>query len=278
MILFVFEGANREPEIFESIEATYFATPRDGNRVVFTYNTNIYSLYSHMSRLGAGADIVDCIKSRAADPNAEIMKYRSEDFAEIYLFFDYDFHHHPSGQPLIIDVNINKVLTMAKYFNDETGSGKLYVNYPMIESLNYTKALPDTRYFRYTATVQESKQYKKLTNDYSVYGNYEHLDVNRKGVEEVKCLWRYLIIQNVVKAENIEKGKIAMRKKGNKVDAQFLHERQIKKYGKEKVGVLNAFPLFLYDYFKVSVLGIRKWDVRKYLFIANLRRMLCFMV
>lgn len=41
MILFIFEGANREPKIFESIEATYFAMPRDGNRVVFTYNTNI---------------------------------------------------------------------------------------------------------------------------------------------------------------------------------------------------------------------------------------------
>ena len=275
MILFVFEGANREPEIFESIEATYFSTPRDGNRVVFTYNTNIYSLYSHMSRLGPGADIVDCIKSRAADPNAEIMKYRSDDFAEIYLFFDYDFHHHPSGQSLNIDVNINKVLSMATYFNDETGSGKLYVNYPMIESLNYTKALPDTRYFRYTATVEESKQFKKLTNDYSVYGNYEYLEVNRKGIEEVKCLWRYLIIQNVVKAESIESGKIAMRKSGKKFDALSLHNSQIRKYGKEKVGVLNAFPLFLYDYFRTFVLGINERDVRKYLFVARLRRIFC---
>lgn len=275
MILFVFEGANREPEIFESIEATYFSTPRDGNRVVFTYNTNIYSLYSHMSRLGPGADIVDCIKSRAADPNAEIMKYRSDDFAEIYLFFDYDFHHHPSGQSLNIDVNINKVLSMATYFNDETGSGKLYVNYPMIESLNYTKALPDTRYFRYTATVEESKQFKKLTNDYSVYGNYEYLEVNRKGIEEVKCLWRYLIIQNVVKAESIESGKIAMRKAGKKFDALSLHNSQIRKYGKEKVGVLNAFPLFLYDYFRTFVLGINERDVRKYLFVARLRRIFC---
>lgn len=91
MILFIFEGANREPKIFESIEATYFAMPRDGNRVVFTYNTNIYGLYSHMRRIGSGADIVDCIKARSTNPDAEIMSYRSEDFAETYLFFDYDF-------------------------------------------------------------------------------------------------------------------------------------------------------------------------------------------
>lgn len=193
MILFIFEGANREPKIFESIEATYFAMPRDGNRVVFTYNTNIYGLYSHMRRIGSGADIVDCIKARSTNPDAEIMSYRSEDFAETYLFFDYDFHHHPSGQPLNLEENIHKVLTMAQYFNDETGNGKLYVNYPMIESLNYTRGLPDSGFFRYTVTVEESRRFKKLTSDYSSFGNYDHLDVNSKGRENVKQLWRFYI-------------------------------------------------------------------------------------
>lgn len=275
MILFVFEGANREPDIFESIEATYFPTPRNGNRVVFTYNTNIYGLYSHMKRMGPGADIVDCIKARVSNPNAEIMSYRAEDFAETYLFFDYDFHHHPSGRPLNVDENISKVLSMANFFNDETGNGKLYVNYPMIESLNYTRTLPDTKYFRYAVTVEESRQFKKLASDYSAYGNYQHLDVNRTGLEKAKRLWKYLIIQNVVKVESIETGKITMRKACNKIDALSLHNSQIRKYGKEKVGVLNAFPLFLYDYFRTSVLGISEWDVSKYVYATKLRRFFC---
>lgn len=275
MILFIFEGANREPEIFESIEATYFAIPRDGNRVVFTYNTNIYGLYSHMKQIGPGADIVDCIKARSSNPDAEIMSYRNEDFAETYLFFDYDFHHHPSGQPIDLKENIRKVLAMAKYFNDETGNGKLYVNYPMIESLNYTRGLPDSRFFRYTATVEESRRFKKLTSDYSSYGNYTHIDVNCKGRENVKQLWGFLILQNVVKAEFVESGKITMRKPGNKFNSLTLHESQIKKYGKDKVGVLNAFPLFLYDYFRNSVLGIKQRDVRRYLFKARLRNLIC---
>lgn len=275
MILFVFEGANREPDIFESIEATYFPTSRDGNRVVFTYNTNIYGLYSHMKQMGPGADIVDCIKARVNNPNAEIMSYRAEDFAETYLFFDYDFHHHPSGRPLDVDDNISKVLSMTKYFNDETGNGKLYVNYPMIESLNYTRILPDSKYFRYAVTIEESRQFKRLTSEYSTYGNYQHLDVIRTGQEKVKRLWGYLIIQNVVKAESIETGKISMRKAGKKIDALSLHKSQIRKYGKEKVGVLNAFPLFLYDYFRTSVLGINEWDVRKYVFVAKFKILFC---
>lgn len=275
MILFVFEGANREPDIFKSIEATFFPTPRDGNRVVFTYNTNIYGLYSHMKRMGSGADIVDCIKARAGNPDAEIMSYRSEDFAETYLFFDYDFHHHPSEHPLDVNENISKVLSMAKYFNDETGNGKLYINYPMIESLNYTRTLPDTKYFRYVVTIEESRKFKKLTSNYSAYGNYQYLDVSRVGKEKAKRLWGYLILQNAVKAECIETGKIAMRKANNKINALSLHNSQIRKYGKEKVGVLNAFPLFLYDYFRTYVLGISEWDVRKYVFITKLRSFVC---
>ncbi len=79
----------------------------------------------------------------------------------------------------------------------------------------------------------------------------------------------------MVKAERIETSKIAMRKAGKKIDALSLHNSQIRKYGKYKVGVLNAFPLFLYDYFRASVLGIHERDVRYYLFVARLRCIFC---
>lgn len=35
---------------------------------------------------------------------------------------------------------------MLDYFSDETENGKLYINYPMIESLKYTKEIPDANY------------------------------------------------------------------------------------------------------------------------------------
>ena len=48
---------------------------------------------------------------------------------------------------------MNEILSeMLEYFDDETGNGKLYVNYPMVESLKYTKELPDEHYAEYVVS------------------------------------------------------------------------------------------------------------------------------
>lgn len=271
MILFVFEGAEREPDIFQSIEDLFFCTKRAGNRMVCTYNTNIYGLYSHMMRLGDGADIVSCLKSRNTDSQAEIMQYRSQDFAEIFLFFDYDFHHHPSGQSLNIDKNIRMVKEMLSYFDDETDNGKLYINYPMVESLNYTKKLPDTNYVFYSVDVKASRFFKRLTSGFSVFGNYEHLSVRQKGEESAMKIWKRLTIQNVAKANFIEKGKVAMSDRNHPFNNRSLFDSQIHKYGKEGVGVLNSFPLFIYDYFNSNKFVIEKFLIQKYLLVVKIK-------
>ena len=271
MILFVFEGAEREPDIFQSIENLFFDAERAGNRVVCTYNTNIYGLYSHMKRLGAGADIVGCLQARNTDAHAEIMKYRSQDFAEIFLFFDYDFHHHPSGLPLNIDENIRKVKDMLSYFDNETDNGKMYINYPMVESLNYTRRLPDAGYPTYSVGIQDSRNFKRLTSGFSAFGNYDHLSVERRGHAAVMNIWERLTIQNVVKANYIETGSVALTDRKQPFDNSRLHDSQISRYGKERVGVLNSFPLFIYEYFNSTGFTISKFLVRKYLLMAKVR-------
>ena len=61
------------------------------------------------------------------------------DFSEVYLFFDYDFQN----KNLELS-EINSQLTeMLDFFSDETDNGKLYINYPMIESIRCTRKLPD---------------------------------------------------------------------------------------------------------------------------------------
>lgn len=56
----------------------------------------------------------------------------------------YDFQHN-GGLSFVNDV----LDEMLDYFCDETENGKLYVNYPMVESLKYTKQLPDADYCDY---------------------------------------------------------------------------------------------------------------------------------
>lgn len=55
---------------------------------------------------------------------------------------------------------------MLTLFADETENGKLYINYPMIESIRYTKELPDTDYANYIVSREECKDFKRLARDF----------------------------------------------------------------------------------------------------------------
>lgn len=47
-------------------------------------------------------------------------------------------------------------MTMLEMFSNETEYGKLYINYPMVESICYTKELPDKDYANYTVSREEN--------------------------------------------------------------------------------------------------------------------------
>ena len=54
MILFVFEGKKSEPKLFEALKKLFF--PQRAEQFVCTYNSNIYSLYSHLVQLDVFKD------------------------------------------------------------------------------------------------------------------------------------------------------------------------------------------------------------------------------
>ena len=80
-------------------------------------------------------------------------------FSQVFLFFDYDFQNRMGTERLDIILK-----DMLDYFNDETGCGKLYVNYPMVESLKYTKEMPDINYFNYVVSREECLLHKFKNN------------------------------------------------------------------------------------------------------------------
>ena len=92
MILFVFEGARREPMLFESIKYLFFEKETD--TIVYSFGNNIYNLYKQIMELGTG-DIVSLLREihRGNEENPFKDIASSSDFAEIYLFFDYDLQH-----------------------------------------------------------------------------------------------------------------------------------------------------------------------------------------
>lgn len=164
MILFVFEGKKREPDIFRTLEYLFF--PK-GLNIICSFGNNIYELYRQMKELENDGDIVSLLreinKGKPDNPFTDDMK--SSDFSEIFLFFDYDFQN----RNITLEQMNNQISQMLSLFNDETDQGKLYINYPMIEAIRYTKTLPDEHFPEYSVSRTDchDKGFKEMAQQFS---------------------------------------------------------------------------------------------------------------
>lgn len=254
MILFIFEGAEREPNIYKTIERLYF--PRNNDNIICCFGNNIYNLYSELLEYGEDGDIVALMKERLAETNDQTLEnIRRTDISEIFLFFDYDFHH----SQLPLDEINNRVLEMLQTFNDETNYGKLYINYPMIESIRYTKELPDISYCQYTVSREDCHDFKQLAHRFSYYTDFGHILFKRDEISPskeryltVKDNWRILIEMNTCKAHWLTSDKHEMPSSKPDINQLNIFLSQKRKFVEkfETVSVLNAFPIFIYEYFK----------------------------
>ena len=270
MILFVFEGKD-DKTYFESIKRLFF--PEKLDTFVCTYNSNIYSLYTKLIEHDAlngtlEVDTVSVLKEILLEKGDETLKdIREDEVSEIYLFFDYDFQE----KARTLDENNKRLLEMLKFFTDETANGKLYINYPMVESLRYTKELPDNDYWTYTVTRQQCQEvrFKQQVHKFSFYGgNLEYIiltvkpaDNETKILEKIgkaKMNWKHLIVMNVSKANYICSGQNEVPNESDSQEAVF--NCQLDKYVETvecKVAILNAFPIFLFDYFGAKIINVR---------------------
>ena len=257
MILFVFEGEYREPELFATIQKMFF--PKDNERIAYSFGNNIYELYNELSKLDDAGDLVSLLQERCSgQADNPFEGLNSSDFSEIYLFFDYDFQNKNLE---LAEIN-RQLKEMLSIFNDETEYGKLYINYPMIESIRYTKELPDDKYYEYVVSRAECSGFKRLAADFSAYSSLDFIlidprkelsELSEKKLKSLRNNWEYLKIQNVNKANYICHAKNEKPNKKEEVSQMQIFESQLQKHvNKEQseVAILNAFPLFLYEYFK----------------------------
>ena len=262
MILFIFEGKD-DKTYFESIKRLFF--PKKSETFVCTYNSNIYSLYTKLKSHDAlhgmlEVNTVSVFKEILLEKDDETLKtIREDEVSEIYLFFDYDFQE----KARTLEENNQRLSELLEYFTDETGRGKLYINYPMVESLRYTKELPDNNYWQYTVTRKrcQDEKFKHQVHEFSFYGaNLEYLIVTKKPAddetamlkktEKAKNNWRHLVTMNTCKSNYICNDKNELPDELN--SQQEIFNNQLSKYVNTeecKVSILNAFPLFLFDYF-----------------------------
>lgn len=253
MILFVFEGDEREPRLYRTLERLYF--PKQNENIICSFGNNIYDLYNELQEYDGDGDIVALMRERLADRgDATLDGIRNSDISEIFLFFDYDFQN----SQLSLDEINRRVEEMLILFDDETDNGKLYINYPMIESIRYTKELPDDAYASYTIGREACKDFKRLAREFSAYDSLDHLlfkdgeTPTKDKYLKVNDNWEYLRAMNVSKANLLTTGLLAMPKEKSDISQLAVFNNQVTKFVKpnESVAILNSFPIFIYEYMK----------------------------
>ena len=132
-----------------------------------------------------------------------------------------------------------------EYFNEETENGRLFISYPMIESIQYTKELPDSKFHNYIVKREDSKgeKFKKEAKVFCHYNGYAFL----KDADN----WKHLVQQHVFKANYLMKNALSWPLDKDDVEQMSVFYAQLVKHviPNEEVAILNAFPLFLYYYF-----------------------------
>ena len=254
MILFVFEGAEREPRIFKTLERLFFGKEE---RLVCSFGNNIYELYRQLREFDGEGDIVSILRENNAQLPSGV---KSSDFSEIYLFFDYDFQN----TNLTLEEMNERLREMQELFDNETDNGKLYISYPMVESLCYTKQLPDEHFAEYAISRSDcmNRPFKDYAREFSFYGSLDFVELPDSGhrrpwkreVARIRQNWIWLVQQHTSKANYLCNGENSMPLNKAIVAQPRIFMAQCEHYlsDGERIAVLNGFPLFLFEYFKVS--------------------------
>jgi hypothetical protein len=239
-ILFIFEGKKQEPKIYRNMCSLFFENNNENNLHIYTsFKTVIYKLWKEINEIGFIDDIniVDLLKDYCEECKKDLEGVSYRDISQVYLFFDHDGHASNAS-----DENL---MEMLDYFDDEFDKGKLFINYPMTESLQ--DVLSETPYKEKVCSISENRNYKVLVKKMMTppYGHIGRLDESN---------WGCLLEKNAYKANYIITGEYL---KPKKLHSQInIFEQQLVKHinPKKEVSILNGFPLFLIDYFGLSLI------------------------
>ena len=241
-ILIVVEGQKTEPIFFKRIAEVFHL---DFN--IYCLRTNIYTLYTRMKAYDFSADIKDILAELHPDERENL----SKKFAYTYLIFDCDAHHpkkHDKRKTIdVLHDNFDRLEKMADYFVDETDPaiGKLYINYPMMESFRDCDSFFDAHYQLAEVRIEDVSIYKQIVGSKKLCRL--HVDkFERKHFDS-------LILQNLHKLSMIHSNrwikpdyKSYLRISDSKM---LLSKEQELIQSKNVISVINTSLFLIVDYF-----------------------------
>lgn len=159
-ILFVTEGAKTEPAFFKRIATVYQL-----NAEIVSVRANIYALYEKMKSADFQLDILGALKEMNLSSTDRAKLERN--FTYTYLVFDLDAQHGSEKNRTadirsVVSANLKKLPELAEHFTDETDPtiGRLYINYPMMESYRDANTFFDDTFATRSVSLGDLHSYK----------------------------------------------------------------------------------------------------------------------
>ena len=231
--LFITEGLRAEPRFLESLWRRY---RRDGIEI-YSYETNIHVLIGEIftgDRIDEDIDLLQHLISREDDPYEKAKLQRQ--FTDVFLVFDMDMHDERA--------DMDRLEKMLRFFNDSANDGKLYINYPMLESFRHLRSLDDAEFKDRHVAVSSFPDYKRIV------GNECHASL--RNVKEYSLeTFNMLIDMHLRKANYILNGKFELPSADEFISwegTDILREQGRKMKEDGSVFVLNTSLFNVVDY------------------------------
>lgn len=213
-ILVIVEGAKTDFNLMTRLLSVYGISE---THQIVSYNTNIYTLYNQLPDSYDEYDNIDLLqilKEREKDESKRALL--NERYSDILLIFDLD--------PQAPDFAPEKVIKMTSYFIESTNMGKLYLNYPMVESFYHMSDIPDEKYNEYVVALDDlkNKKYKQIVHNICRNGDYAKFASDKK-----EC--------SIVIKQNLEKAKLMINNDENMPNSIDILNKQLDLLSSKKI-------------------------------------------
>lgn len=248
-VLLIFEGIKTEHSICNSLRKHFIDKPSQ-TTIQTSYGFDIYRLFKQLEQddgltlLGIIQEELDARQTQnklLSEDDLTILRLEDSDtISDIYLFFDYDPHNRSASD--------DKIQTMLNRFESSTDEGKLFISYPMLESLRHIKN-PQEQNTLYPINKVALLKYKGFSahkdNIDLLFQDWGRYDLS---------IWSTIIVTHLKRASVLVNDEFTMP--DSLIEQVDIFESQQSKHlPNHQVAVICAFPLMLHEYYANNL-----WD------------------
>lgn len=231
-ILFIVEGTNDE---IKFINRLFGKCNKLQNYEIVPYKTNLHNLACLLVKDGeidSALDIRQVLKEKEKDP--ALKNKLSQDFSEIILVFDFE----PQQDIPRFDL-IRKLLI---FFSNSTENGKLYINYPMMQSYRHFDTLPSKQFKDVIVTKDDALHYKEIVGQVSKFQNINHHNYNLF----ISFAYHHLLKLNYILENQYKLPNKEFIYNWSQIDLFDIQYKLLINHG--YIHVINTFALYIIEY------------------------------